>query len=254
MINKHESFSALLKHMFSISEDTASHNEIRERLLSGGKISGTNMVIMICAILIASVGLNTDSIAVIIGAMLVSPLMGTILAIAYGTASANIEIPRKFGIGFAFQIIVSVATATLYFLISPEKTATAQILARTQPSFFDVIIASAGGIAGIIGQTRKDKANNIIPGVAIATALMPPLCTCGYSIANGQWAMLAGAFYLFMVNAYFIFFSADIVLTVLQIPKVQELTPEQWLVRKHKMVRNAIIMIIPTILLGYFVY
>jgi uncharacterized membrane protein len=90
--------------------------------------------------------------------------------------------------------------------------------------------------------------------VAIATALMPPLCTCGYSIANGQWAMLAGAFYLFMVNAYFIFFSADIVLTVLQIPKVQELTPEQWLVRKHKMVRNAIIMIIPTILLGYFVY
>lgn len=254
MIKKHDSLSALIKHMFSISEDAASHEEIRDRLLSGGRITGTNMVVMICAIIIASVGLNTDSVAVIIGAMLVSPLMGTILAMAYGTASADSHITYRFWVGLTFQVIVSIATATIYFLLSPNKTATPQILARTQPSFYDVLIASAGGVAGIIGQTRADKSNNIIPGVAIATALMPPLCTCGYSIANGHWVMLGGAFYLFIINAYFIFVSALIVLTVLSIPKIKEMTPQQWLRLRVKMIRNTIIVIIPSIILGIVVY
>ena len=247
-------FKQILHDCFSITEDAATHNEIRDRILSGGKITGTNMSVMVCSIIIASVGLNTNSVAVIIGAMLISPLMGSLLAIAYGIESVNFKLTELHIIGLMFQIIMSVCTATIYFLLSPVKTATEQIIARTQPSFFDVLVAVVGGIAGIIGQTRKDKANNIIPGVAIATALMPPLCTCGYSIANGKIKMLLGALYLFVINAYFIFLSAAIVLSILEVPKVQELTDEQWLCLRKRMLRNSIIIIIPSILALYGLY
>lgn len=200
-----ENLRTVFRKMFSITEDAASNEEIRDRILSGGKVTGTNMVVMICAILIASVGLNTNSVAVIIGAMLISPLMGSILAIAYGTTSNDAYLMKRHSVGFAVQVLMSVAAATIYFLLSPIKEPTEQLLARANPNFFDVIIALSGGIAGIVGQTRQDKSNNIIPGVAIATALMPPLCTCGYAIANGNLRMLLGAFYLFIINAYFIY-------------------------------------------------
>ena len=180
----------MFRYMFSIKEDSASSEEIRKRLLDGGRVSGTNMCVLVCAIIIASTGLSTNSTAVIIGAMLISPLMGTILAIAYGTVTADSRAVRKSLIGFLFQMGVSLITSTIFFLLMPSKTITSELLARTNPSFTDVIVAIAGGIAGIIGQTRKDKSNNIIPGVAIATALMPPLCTCGFSIASGHLRML----------------------------------------------------------------
>ena len=242
-----QSAGQTIRRMFSITEDAASHEEIRDRLLSGGKVTGTNMCVMICAIVIASVGLNTDSVAVIIGAMLISPLMGSILAIAYGSVSNNASLVRQHVIGFVFQIAVSVLTAMIYFTLSPIKAPTAQLLARTQPTFFDVLIAIAGGIAGIIGQTRKDKANNIIPGVAIATALMPPLCTCGYAIATRQWAKLGLAAYLFAINTYFIFFSASVVLSLLRIPKVKEMTSAQWKKLRRRMIRNTVLIILPSI-------
>ena len=241
-----------IRRAFSITEDAAPHEEIRDRLLSGGKVTGTNMCVMICAIVIASVGLNADSVAVIIGAMLISPLMGSILAIAYGSVSNNAKLARRHVIGFMLQIVISVLTATIYFALSPIKTATAQLIARTQPTFFDVLVAIAGGTAGIIGQTRRDKVNNIIPGVAIATALMPPLCTCGYSIANGQWMMLGGAAYLFAINTYFIFFSASVVLSLLRIPKTQEMTPAQWKRMRRRMIRNTILIILPSIAISIY--
>ncbi len=118
--------------------------------------------------------------------MLISPLMGNTLAMAYGTASADKHVVAQFAVGYIVKIIISVATSAIYFSLSPIKEVTTELLARTNPRFFDVLIAICGGLAGIVGQTRKDKANNIIPGVAIATALMPPLCTCGYAIANGS--------------------------------------------------------------------
>ena len=242
-----EPLKKIAKKWFSISEDSASNDEIRNRLLSGGQITGTNMCVMICAIVIASVGLNTDSVAVIIGAMLISPLMGSILATAYGSAANDGYLVKKHLSGFGFQIGVSIAAATVYFLLSPVKEATSQLIARTQPTFFDVLVAIAGGVAGIIGQTREDKANNIIPGVAIATALMPPLCTCGYSIANGEWRMLLGALYLFVINAYFIFISATVVLSALRIPKVRELTEAEWKKAQRWMVRNTILLVLPSI-------
>ena len=246
-VEEREPLKHTARKWFSITEDAASHEEIRNRLLSGGKITGTNMCVMVCAIVIASVGLNTDSAAVIIGAMLISPLMGSILATAYGAVANDAYLVKKHTSGFGFQILASVLAATIYFALSPIKTATPQLIARTQPTFYDVLVATAGGVAGIIGQTREDKANNIIPGVAIATALMPPLCTCGYAIANGKWSMLFGALYLFVINTYFIFCSAAIVLSLLRIPKEKEMTEAAWKKLQRRMIRNTLLLIIPSI-------
>ncbi len=244
-------FRNTIRRAFNLTEDTATHEEIRQRIISSGQVTGTNMCILICAILIASVGLNTGSTAVIIGAMLISPLMGSILAMAYNTAAADFARFRRNCYGFIIQIFISLIVSILYFLLSPINAPTSELLARTQPTLYDVIIATAGGFAGIIGNTRTDKANNVVPGVAIATALMPPVCTCGYSIAHGNWQMLAGAAYLFLVNCYFIYISAVLVLDVLKIPKVSALSEQQWKRLQKIMIRNTIVMLLPSILFTY---
>lgn len=251
MENQKETITEKFKRIFSITDDSASHSEIRTRILDGGKVTGTNMCVLVCAMVIASVGLNMSSTAVIIGAMLISPLMGSILASAYASISADYSLLRKHMTGLALQVAISVIAASIYFFLSPVKEPTVELLARTSPTFFDVLIAFFGGIAGIIGQTREDKANTVIPGVAIATALMPPLCTCGYSIANGRWDMLLGAGYLFIINAYFIFISAAIIMSVLKIPRSRELTDKEWRRYRLRMVRNTIIVALPSIIAVY---
>lgn len=248
---QNESINDRIKKAFSIKDDSASNEEIRERLLDGGQITGTNMCVLVCAMIIASVGLNMGSTAVIIGAMLISPLMGSILASAYASVANDYPLLSKHTKGFALQIAISVAAAMVYFLLSPVKEPTVELLARTSPTFYDVLIAFFGGLAGIIGQTRQDKVNTVIPGVAIATALMPPLCTCGYSIANGRWDMLLGAGYLFIINTYFIFLSSGIILSVLRIPKTKELTEKEWKRRRFRMIRNTILIAIPSIIAVY---
>lgn len=240
----------ILKDAFSLESDTANYEEIRTRLVDGGQVTGTNMCVLMLAIFIASIGLNMNSTAVIIGAMLISPLMGSIQAAAYGTATADLRLFRKSVIGLMFQVMVCLITSTLYFLISPISTTTSELLARTQPTIWDVLIALFGGIAGIIGITRKEK-SNVIPGVAIATALMPPLCTCGYGIATGQWRFLLGAGYLFLVNSYFIFFSSAAILLMLKVPRKKEITLEQWKRLKKVIIRNTLIMILPSIVIAY---
>ena len=252
MENGHEeTFKEKIKRMFSLSEDSASNDEIRKRLLDGGKVTGTNMCVLVCAMVIASVGLNMNSTAVIIGAMLISPLMGSILASSFASVSADYPLFKKHVLGFGVQVAISVTAATIYFFLSPVKEPTVELIARTGPTFFDVLIAFFGGLAGIIGQTREDKVSTVIPGVAIATALMPPLCTCGFAIANGRWDMLLGAGYLFILNAYFIFVSAGIILSVLKIPKTREFTPKEWRKYRFKMIRNTIIIALPSILAVY---
>ena len=243
---QNETVTGRIRKMFSLSEDSASYKEIRTRLLDGG-----NMCVLVCAMVIASVGLNMSSTAVIIGAMLISPIMGSILASAYATVSGDYPLLRKHALGFGVQIVISVSAAMIYFFLSPVKEPTVELLARTSPTFFDVLIAFFGGLAGIIGQTRDDKVNTVVPGVAIATALMPPLCTCGYSIANGRWDMLLGAGYLFILNAYFIFLSAGIILSVLKIPKNKDITQKQWKILRWRMVRNTIIIALPSIIAVY---
>lgn len=250
--NKKETITEKIRRIFSLKEDSASNNEIRTRLLDGGQVTGTNMCVLVCAMVIASVGLNISSTAVIIGAMLISPIMGSILASAYASVATDYTLLRKHALGFAMQIAISVTAATIYFLLTPIKEPTVELIARTSPTFFDVLIAFFGGIAGIIGQTRQDKVNTVIPGVAIATALMPPLCTCGYSIATGRLDMLLGAGYLFILNSYFIFLSAGIILSALKIPKTKELTEKQWKRRRFRMIRNTIIIMIPSIVAVYY--
>lgn len=243
--------SDILKDAFSLKNDTAEQEEIRTRLVEGGQVSGSNMGILMLAILIASIGLNINSTAVIIGAMLISPLMGSIQAAAYGIASADLKLFRKSSIGLFFQICISLLTSTLYFKISPISMATSELLARTQPTIWDVIIALCGGLAGIIGMTRTEK-SNVLPGVAIATALMPPLCTCGYGIATKQWEFLWGAGYLFCVNAYFILFASTLILEILNVPKKQvALSNKQRQAIKRKIIINTIIVILPSLFVAY---
>ena len=235
-----------LKEAFSLHKDVADYGEIKERIIEGGHVTGTNLCILMMAILIASIGLNMNSTAVIIGAMLISPLMGSIQAMAYGMATSDVAQVKKSGIGFIFQIVICLVTSTIYFLISPISTQTSELLARTQPNVWDVLIAVCGGLAGMIGMTRKEK-SNVIPGVAIATALMPPLCTCGYGIAHGSFHIVLGAGYLFLVNNYFIFLASVLVLFVLKVPRIGAFSPQKRKRMKRRLIINTILIIIPCI-------
>lgn len=241
-----------LAEAFSIKEDTAPNSEIQKRLHSAGKVTGTNLCMMVCANIIACVGLNAGQMTVVVGAMLIEPLMGSILMIAYTTVAANRHEFRNSAMGFLFQIVACLIASTLYFLITPVKEPTPELLSFTQPTLFEVMVAIVGGIAGVIGQTRKNKVNTIIPGVAIATALMPPLCTCGYAIANLKISMLLGSAYMFLVNAYFIALGSCIVLSLFKIPKDEEMSEEEWQESKKAMITNTIIMIIPAIILSVY--
>lgn len=195
-------------------------------IIGGSNVTGTNLCILMLAILVASIGLNMNSTAVIIGAMLISPLMGSIQAMGYSVAASDLNQLKRSGTGFLFQIMICLITSTLYFRLSPISTQTSELLARTQPNVWDVLIACCGGLAGMIGVTRIEK-SNVIPGVAIATALMPPLCTCGYGIAHSNIRIAPGAGYLFLVNTYFIFLASVLVLVLLNIPKEGSFTAEQ---------------------------
>ena len=174
-----------IKKRFELHEGKASDQEIIEDIREGAELSGTNLWVLILAIFIASIGLNVNSTAVIIGAMLISPLMGPIMGIGLGVGIFDFELIKKSFLNLTIAAIFSILTSCFYFLISPLGEAHSELLARTTPSIWDVIIAFVGGLAGVIASTRKEK-TNVLPGVAIATALMPPLCTAGYGIAKGN--------------------------------------------------------------------
>lgn len=156
-----------------------------------------------CAIFIASIGLNMNSTAVVIGAMLISPLMTPIVGLGFGLAIFDTRLVKQSLEVLLTQVLVSLLVSTLYFWISPLSYASSELIARTSPTIWDVLIAIAGGIAGVVG-SREKEANNIVPGVAIATALMMPICTAGYGLANGNVRFLLGALYLFLINCVFI--------------------------------------------------
>ena len=247
---KNRKFIDSIHNMFSLRHDMASYDEIENTILSGSRLQGTNMCILMLAILIASIGLNMNSTAVIIGAMLISPLMGGITAIAYGFATNDLLLSRFSALRLLIQVVISISTSAVYFAISPITTASSELIARTKPTAWDVLIAICGGFAGIIGQTRKEK-SNVIPGVAIATALMPPLCTAGYGLAHFQWSYFFGALYLFFINGFFICITAIIVLKYLKVPTYKQLSNKA-LKKIHRSIATvAIITMIPSIYLGY---
>lgn len=175
--------------------------------------------ILICSILIASIGLNVNSTAVVIGAMLISPLMGPILAIGLSVGTNDWETYKRALKNFGVMVVVSLITSTVYFLITPLHEAQPELLARTKPTFLDAMIGIFGGVAGIIGVSRRNR-GNVIPGVAIATALMPPLCTAGYGLATWNLAYFFGALYLFMLNSLFIAGATLVIVRYLKFPLV----------------------------------
>ena len=239
-----------LKDFFDLRGDTASVQEITDRINAGVRFRGTNLSVLILAIFIASIGLNMNSTAVIIGAMLISPLMGSILGIGYGLARYDSAYIRS-GAGNLFaQVLISVAASTLYFCLTPIDAPSSALLARTSPTIWDVLIAVFGGLAGIIGVTRKEG-GNVIPGVAIATALMPPLCTAGYGIATGVTAYTVGALYLFFINSFFICLTAFIVLKIIDIPSKIARDSVEFSRQKRYLLTFAILVTLPSCFFAY---
>lgn len=206
-----------LFHHFGLNDDRDNFTKTVENIGSGVRFKGTNLWILICAIVIASVGLNTNSTAVIIGAMLISPLMGPLLGIGLSVGINDLELLKLSIRNYGFSIAAGLISSTLYFIVSPIGEAHSELLARTTPAIWDVMIAFFGGLAGIIATSSKNKAN-VIPGVAIATALMPPLCTAGFGLAHLEWNIFFGAIYLFIINSVFIILATLLTIRFLRFP------------------------------------
>lgn len=197
--------SEKFRQMWHLNEDAAPEEEVIKGIEAGVQFRGAKLWILTFAIFIASLGLNTNSTAVIIGAMLISPLMGPILGMGLGVGINDVDLLKRSWKNYVVATLVSVLTATCYFLITPMAEAQSELLARTSPNIYDVLIALVGGMAGIVALgSRSQRGGNAIPGVAIATALMPPLCTVGFGIATGNWSYAAGALYLYIINSIFI--------------------------------------------------
>ena len=205
---------------FNLNEHKDDENLIIENINRGAEFKGTNLWALIFAILIASIGLNVNSTAVIIGAMLVSPLMGPIMGIGLGIGILDLSLVKRGVKNLLIAAIISVVTSALYFFISPLHEARSELLARTTPSTWDVLIAFFGGLAGIVAGTRKYK-GTVIPGVAIATALMPPLCTAGFGLATKHPMYFFGAIYLFFINSLFICLATFLIVKYLKFQKHQ---------------------------------
>lgn len=202
---------------FNLMDEREDFETIHSEVEKGIVFKGTNLWVLICAILVASVGLNMNSTAVIIGAMLISPLMGPINGMGYGLATYDFPLFKKAVKNYSFAVLVSLITSAFYFFISPVNTAHSELLARTTPTIYDVFIALFGGVAGMLALSSKLK-GNVIPGVAIATALMPPICTAGYGLATLQFTFFFGALYLFTINTVFIGVASMLVSQVLKLP------------------------------------
>ena len=214
-----------IKGYLNVSHDIEDEQQTIAQISNGVSFRGTNLWVLIFAIFIASLGLNVNSTAVIIGAMLISPLMGPIIGMGLAIGINDIELLRRAGKNFSVATAVSVLTATVYFLLTPLSEAQSELLARTSPTIYDVLIATFGGAAGILAQGTKIK-GNVIPGVAIATALMPPLCTAGYGLATGNLLYFFGAFYLFFINTVFISLSTYIGVRLMKFHRKQFLSED----------------------------
>ncbi len=249
-MENNKSMSQKIKELFNLNTDKASNQEIIDDIKKDAVFKGTNLWILIFAIIICSVGLDINSTAVIIGGMLISPLMGPLMGIGMGLSRNDLDLLKTSGYNIGIAIVLSIITSALYFYISPLDKVQSELLSRTSPAIWDVIIAISGGFAGIIAYTRKEK-NNVIPGVAIATALMPPLSTAGFGIATGNMHFFWGALYLFLINSIFISAGTYIIIRILKIRRKQFVDPE-----KQKRVKRIVIFLIllfiaPSVYTGY---
>ncbi|CAN5427246.1 TIGR00341 family protein [soil metagenome] len=235
---------------FKLKKEQEEFATIIESIEKGVVFRGTNLWVLVFAIFIASLGLNVNSTAVIIGALLISPLMGPIMGLGLGMGVNDLDLLRKSSINFLLASGVGLLTSTFFFLLSPISDAHSEILARTSPNIYDVLIAFFGGLAGILATSSKLK-GNVIPGVAIATALMPPLCTAGYGLATLQFYFFFGALYLFLINTVFIALATLVTVRILKFP-FHHLPDEKAETRAKRIVWIVVIVtLLPSIYFGY---
>ncbi len=239
-----------VKRLLSLHIGEEQPEKVREDIIKNISFRGANVWILACAIFIASIGLNVNSTAVIIGAMLISPLMGPIVGIGFALATYDVELLKRSGKNLLRATLVGFVVSSVYFYLSPFKEVQSELLARTSPTIYDVMIAFLGGIVGAISITRVDKGNPI-PGVAIATALMPPLCTAGFGLASLSFKFVAGALYLYAINCFFIALSTFLVIKYLKYKPVE--TENKILDKKVKYVIYILmlLMIVPSSYLAY---
>ncbi|MBO4233282.1 TIGR00341 family protein [Riemerella anatipestifer] len=239
-----------LKEVFSLLSQQETFDNVKENIAANIPFKGTNLWILIFAIFIACLGLNMNSTAVIIGAMLISPLMGPIMGVGFSVGINDPWMLKTAIKNYAFASGVGLVTSTIYFLVSPISDAYSEILARTSPNIYDVLIAFFGGLAGIVATYSKLK-GNVIPGVAIATALMPPLCTAGYGLATLQFSYFFGALYLYLINTVYIALATFIVLKVVDFPRYH-FKDERIEKRSRKIMWFLVVLtLIPSIYFGY---
>lgn len=239
-----------IMHYLEVQPELDDFDVIHKSIEKDSIFKGTNLWVLMFAIVIASVGLNVNSTAVIIGAMLISPLMGPINGMGYSLATYDFDLFRRALKNFGFAVGVSLFASTIYFFISPLSNAHSELLARTSPTIYDVIIAAVGGLSGIVAISTRQK-GNVIPGVAIATALMPPLCTAGYGLATLQLNFLLGALYLFTINTVFIAMSAVAMSQILKFPIRSNVAPARKKSINRWITVVILVVMLPSIYFGY---
>lgn len=237
----------IAKRFFNALPDKTDETATVEQISDGVTFRGANLWVLIFAIFIACLGLNLNSTAVIIGAMLISPLMGPIIGMGLAVGRADLELLKRSLTNYGVSTVISVLTAALYFQLTPLTEAQSELLARTSPTLYDVLIALFGGAAGILALSTGGK-GNVIPGVAIATALMPPLCTAGYGLAMGEWSFFFGACYLFFINTVFIALATYLGVRLLQFK------PKQFVDKARLAVVNRYIAVIVVVTMLPAVY
>lgn len=240
-----------LHERFDLQADGADQREVEENICRGAEFRGMNLWVLIFATFVASLGLNVNSTAVIIGAMLISPLMGPIMGMGFSVGISDFDLLKRSLRNFGFMVLVSILTSTFYFFVSPLSGAQSELLARTVPTTYDVLIAFFGGLAGIVAQSRKDRTSTVVPGVAIATALMPPLCTAGYGLATWQLQYFIGAFYLFFINTVFIALATYVVVRFLKYRKKTFVDKTRERRVQRSMVAIMLVAVVPSVFVGY---
>lgn len=235
---------------FKLNNEKEELKTVITNIDNGVVFRGTNLWVLIFAIFVASLGLTVNSTAVIIGAMLISPLMGPIMGIGLGIGINDVVLLRKAIYNYLIATAVALTTSTVFFFLSPLNDAHSEILSRTSPTIYDVLIALFGGFAGIIATSSKQK-GNIIPGVAIATALMPPLCTAGYGLATFQYSFFLGAFYLYIINTVFIALATFIIVRFLHFPYKHQQNKKAERMAQRIVWLVVLLTLIPSIYFGY---
>lgn len=236
--------------LFNLHKGEDDKEKTLNNVKSNISFTGSNLWILACAIIVASVGLNVNSTAVIIGAMLISPLMGPIVGSGFALGIYDFDLLKKSLKNLLIATVAGLVVSTIYFYLSPFKEVQSELLARTSPNIYDVLIAFFGGLVGVVAITRVEKGNPI-PGVAIATALMPPLCTAGFGLATGNFKFFFGALFLYSINCVFICISTFIIVKYLKYPAKKDVNEKH-----HKQVRFGVTVIILLMLLpsGYFAF